>query len=307
MNLWTVISMIFITLGLNGEPLAYLSTIKLEDNEGRSGVIIERSVRDNRISLPQRKNNRSLGVKLSAPSAAVMDSASGIILWQKGAKESRSIASITKLMTTLVFLEHNPGWDQIVTMQASDETGASVPNILRGQSASIRDLFYTALIASDNNAIRALVRATGLTDEEFVRLMNKKAQALNLMNTNFAELTGLDLQNTSTALAVLELAKIAFVQPEIKQAVSRPSYIFSDSDGQEHKILSTNNLFGSYLNIRAAKTGYIESAGYSLVLEVAGSGQQTILTVVLGSASNEDRFRDAKILSGWTLENFNWL
>lgn len=306
MNFWTMMAMIFMTLGLSGEPLAYLSTIKLESG---SEAVINRSVRDNKnkIPMPQRINSRSLGVKLSASAAAVLDTGSGTVLWQKEADQSRSIASITKLMTALIFLEHNPGWDKVITMQAKDETGASAPSVLRGQNVTVKDLFYTALIASDNNAIKALVRSTGLTEPEFVKLMNIKAQYLNLPNTNFSDVTGLEAGNVSTALEVLELAQKAFAHPDIRSAVAQSHYDFLDADGQPHKVLSTNHLFGSYLDVRAAKTGYTESAGYNLVLEVAGSDQQTILTVVLGSATNEDRFKDAKVLSGWVLENFNWL
>lgn len=307
MNLWSVISVILLTLGLNPSQLSYLSTVELSNQGPQQTANIQRIVVEDKNVVPQRKNSGSLGVKITAPSAAVMDLGSGIVLWQKSAKEARSIASISKLMTALVFLENNPGWNNVVTLKESDEAGANIPNILRDQTVTVKDLFYTTLVASDNNTANALVRSTNLSQAEFVKLMNAKAQTMGLSNTYFVEPLGLDARNSSTALEVLAMAKVAFANPDIKSATAMKTYNFIGVNGEAHKVKSTNNLLNSFLNIKNGKTGSTDQAGYCLVLEVGGSANQNILTVVLGSATHEDRFKDAKILSAWTLENYSWL
>ncbi|MBU1203036.1 serine hydrolase [Patescibacteria group bacterium] len=306
MNLWTFISTVILSLSLTSSQLYHLPTIILEQTQSGSKLSFKEQILDDSKKIPHKVDNKSLGVKISAQAAAVMDKDSGIILWQKNAGEIRPIASISKLMTTLVFLEHNPGWNTEVTMEEVDEVNGGTRHILRGETVIVKDLFYTSLIASDNNSINALVRSTGLSRQEFVNLMNKKAASLGMKNTKFSELTGLSEQNVSTALEVLTLAKTAFAKADIKNAVSQKDYNFFDKSGKAHHIKSTNLLFNSYLDVLAGKTGYIGASGYCLVLEIAGNDGQNIFGVVLGSESHDGRFQDLKILSGWILDNFVW-
>ncbi|PWB38696.1 MAG: hypothetical protein C3F02_02180 [Parcubacteria group bacterium] len=307
MNLWSIISVILITLGLSPARVSYLSTVEVFNQGTEATANIQRVAVDNSLVLPQRKNLSSLGVKISASSAAVMDEASETVLWQKSAKEIRSIASISKLMTALVFLEHNPGWDNKITMLAEDEVGADTPNILQDEEVTVKNLFFTALVGSDNNATRALVRSTGLSLDDFVKLMNDKAKQMGLVNTYFADPIGLNSQNSSTALEVLKLAKTAFNNKDIDSATTLKVYNFNAPSGKNYKIKSTNYLLSSYLKVKNGKTGSTDQAGYCLVVKVAGRDKQNIITVVLGSDNQDDRFKDAKILSAWTLENFSWL
>lgn len=301
--MWEIIAKVFLGLNLLTVPVNYLPTINVQ--EDNTVNLVKQTV----VSVgktPHKIDSDSYGVNLSAVSAIVMDKNTGAILWQKNADEVRSIASITKLMTGLVFLEHNPGWSELVTMVTEDEAHGDAPEILRGEQVTVKNLFYTALIASDNNAIQALVRSTGLSKERFVALMNTKAQELKLTNTKFVDVTGLAEGNQSTAREVLSLAKIAFSQEDIIKAAQLPEYNFTATSGKAHRVFSTNRLFNSYLNIKAGKTGYIEAAGYCVVSEVADKDNNRIIGVVLGSDSNDNRFKDLKILTGWILENFNW-
>jgi len=307
MSLWAIVASLIITLGIGNINIEYLPNIELlqKDNTWQAQFTNQPHLNPD-YSIPKKISNNSFGVKLTAASAAVMDKASGQILWQKNAEEVRAIASISKLMTALVFLDNNPGWDTVVIMDKRDEVGGVKPNLVRGESVKVRDLFYTALIASDNNAMMALVRSTGLKQEEFVALMNKKAQALGLPNTDFVSVTGLDAGNRSTAREVLFLAKAAFANKDIRRATAQASYSFTAVSGRTHKISSTNHLFNSYLDIQAGKTGYITQSGYCLVAEFIGDDGQVVISVVLGSASNNDRFQDLKALTTWIFDNFSW-
>lgn len=307
MNLWLIVSTLILTLGLNASPLYHLPQISVVEDAGQHKALIEgQDLKETESKLPHKIDNESMGVKISAQSAAVLDWDSESVLWQKNAHEQRSIASITKLMTALVFLDYNPGWNKEIVMTIDDEVGGVSPTLMRGERATVEDLFYIALTASDNNAISALVRSTGLSKESFVERMNQKAANLGLENTNFVGVTGLKDNNKSTALEVLKLAKAAFSNRYIKDATSRKVYNFVDLDGKAHQAMSTNRLLDSYLSVEAGKTGHITASGFCLVSEISGENGQKIIGVVLGSVSNDHRFQDLKILSAWVLENFSW-
>jgi D-alanyl-D-alanine endopeptidase (penicillin-binding protein 7) len=307
MNVWATLVTVLLSWNLTVQSFYHLPQIELQENNDQTKVVLSEQRLEEKKLVPHKIDNNAWGVKISAQSAAVMDKDTGLVLWQKNADQVRSLASITKLMTVLVFLDHNPGWDQLVTMQQSDETSEAQPNILRGENVTVRDLFNIALVASDNNAARALARSTGMSSEDFVKAMNAKALELKMSQSNFVEPTGLDGQNQATALDVLKMAKIAFANKEIQKAVAQKTYSLVTQSGRNQKVLSTNNLLKSYLNVKAGKTGYIEAAGYCLVVEVANDSGHDILTVVLGSTAHENRFQDAKILSGWVFENYQWI
>ncbi|MCD4760551.1 serine hydrolase [bacterium] len=292
--------------GLTSSQFYHLSIISLSGSNENQTVVLGEKILDESKIIPHKIDNKSLGVKISALSAAVMDKDSGIILWNKDADQLRSLASITKLMTALVFLENNSGWDVPVTLEKNDESNGGTAHILRGETVTVQDLFNVFLVASDNNSGHALARSTGLEREDFIRLMNQKAGQLGLSQTKFVDITGLKDGNKSTAADILKLAKTAFNNNQISSATIQKTYSFSTLDNKYHKVYSTNKLLDSYLEINAGKTGYIAASGYCLVAEVKGKDNRDILVVVLGSDSNLARFYDLKVLSAWTLENFTW-
>ncbi len=306
MNVWATLAAVFLSWNLTVQNFYDLPRIKLQTSETQSQLTLSDQRLEEKKVIPHKIDNNSWGVKITAQSSAVMDKNTGLVLWQQNADQVRSLASITKLMTALVFLDHNPGWDKVITMESQDETSEIQPNILRGEEVTVRDLFNVTLVASDNNAARALARSTALTAEAFAQEMNKKALELKMSQSHFVEPTGLDAANQATALDVLKMGQVAFAKSEIQKAVIQKNYTLITQAGRSQKVLSTNNLLKSYLDVRAGKTGYIEAAGYCLLVEVANETNQEILTVVLGSTAHENRFQDAKILSGWVFENYQW-
>lgn len=301
MNLWSIVTKIILSLGLATANVHYIPTINIVDDN----VVIEQNIVNNSNTYLNKIDNKSLGVKIGSTSAIVMDMNTDTILWQKNADKVRSLASITKLMTALVFLDTNPNWYNLVTMNIKDEVNGGAARILRGETAKVIDLFNIALIASDNNTMNALVRSTGIEKEEYLDLMNNKAKELNLSNTKFVDFTGLSDNNKSTAFDISRLAKEAFGKEEISNVTKKSIYSFNTIDGKYHKIFSTNRLLNSYLDIEAGKTGFTNAAGYCLVSEISNNGNN-ILTVVLNAESNDHRFQDLKILSGWVLQNYFW-
>jgi len=264
---------------------------------------------------PQRDfSTLSQGVKVAAHSYAVIDPESNKILCENNSDDPRSIASITKLMTALVFLDTNPDFNKEVTIAAADQRSGGITYLIPGEKFKLHDVFYAALIASSNEGAAALARLSGLSEADFVAAMNKKAAALGMTDTRFADPTGLDNNNKSTAGDILKLAQAAFAKAEIKDAVSREDYELDVLNKKiKRKIKTTDRVLGddfgfgnnSYY-IKGGKTGYLESAGYCFVSEVSDSAGHRILVAVLGSPTINDRFQDTKALAYWAFNNFKW-
>lgn len=123
--------------------------------------------------------------EMAAEKGAVLEANDHFFLFAEKADEPQPIASITKLMTALVFLDNNPGWENPYTITEADKIEGGRLNLFLGDEVTVKDLFYTSLVASDNGATMALVHASGLSDEEFLKKMNDKAAALGLKNTSF--------------------------------------------------------------------------------------------------------------------------
>ena len=257
------------------------------------------------VSAPIKKISPSLGVDLTALSALAIDSASGAILWSKNASEIRSIGSITKLMTALVLIEQKPDWNIVYTVEAADQRDGGKHRFLVGDQASLKDFLAAAIIASDNDSAMVLSRASGLSHEEFVAAMNIAAKKYGLSQTVFTDPTGLDAGNVSTAHDVIALAQKAFATEPINEFAVEKNKTILTLTNREVILESTNDLLKSFIKIKAAKTGFIEKAGYCIVAEVENDGR-TIDIAILGSASNADRFQDLKMLAYWVGENYEW-
>ncbi len=251
-------------------------------------------------------SNNSIGVAVTAKAALVVDKSTEKILFAKNEQIALPLASITKLLTALVFLDTNPDWQKIVTMEPVDEVYRA-KYVYRGEKWSVKDLFNTMLIGSDNNATMALVRSTGLTTADFVKEMNNKAKQIGMNSSFFLDPTGLSENNVASAYDIWLLAKTAWAEPLIIQTTSRSSYVLMAENSQiVRRVINTNLLLNSFLEIKAGKTGFIEEAGYCLTTLVANTAGNEIYLVVLGSATENDRWQDAKALAWWTFNNWLW-
>jgi len=255
---------------------------------------------------PQRDYSKlSAGVEITASSAAVIDFATGNYLYAKDIDKQLPIASITKLMTAFVFLDNNPGWQTLVTLSAADEVYRA-KYIYRGEQVTVKDLFYTSLVGSDNNAARSLVRASGLSQKDFVAAMTLKATELGMANTVFVDPTGLSPDNVSTVEDLMILATTVFKRPDILAATSLGEYYLAIiNTGSRRRVPSTNKLLDSFLTVEAGKTGFIDESGYNLVSKIRDNSH-SIIVIVLGSAEEIDRFQESKALAWWVFNNYIW-
>lgn len=227
-----------------------------------------------------------------ARNAILVDPGTGEVLFQKNAASSVPIASLTKLMTALVFLEQKPKLDHEATVTAADLEGAGHTQLRSGESVALGDLLHMSLMCSDNVATRVIARSAGLPPEDFLARMNKKAAELGLGGTRFVEFTGLDERNVSTAADVARMLHAAAHDPLIQEITTTREYTFR-TDRREHAIRNTDRLlYGDRYDVLGGKTGFIVEAGYCFATWIRMQGRD-LIAVVLGAPTAATRFADA--------------
>lgn len=258
---------------------------------------------------------------LSAISAMVYDQHTGEVLLSKNPDLQSPIASITKLMTAVVLLDANVDMNERITITSNDVdylkgTRSRLPV---GSVYTREQLLNMALIASENRAAHALGRTAFPGGEaEFVAAMNRKAQQLRMQNTIYADPTGLDSINRSTAEDLVKLVNHAYLHyPEIRRIASCGEYslgfqrvVLRPRGRKKHHRASrvsyrkvafanTNRLTrqGDW-EIGLSKTGFINEAGHCLVMQ-ARIAQREVIIVLLDSLGKSSRIGDANRIRNW--------
>ncbi len=238
--------------------------------------------------------------------AVVLNAANSQIIWSKNATATMSIASLSKLVAIKIFLDHQSDLTKTVTYKQADEDynyqyvkkwESAKLNIKEGEKLTIKDLLYSALIGSANNAVESLVRVSGITREEFIGAMNDFALSLGATSTHFIEPTGLSPQNVSSAKDYAIITNEVFKNKIIKDATGQEEYIFyTIGDKKRHRIRNTNKLlFAHHYNIVAGKTGYLDEAGYCLVIQ-AEKNNKKIIVITLNAPKRETGFLETERL-----------
>ena len=159
-----------------------------------------------------------------AEAAIIYNPETGEVLWENHSKDQRSIASITKVMTALVFLESNTPLSTPVTVQRSDVARASTTYLRNGFKLTAEDLLNLMLVGSDNAAARALARVSYLGYEAFIKRMTEKAKELGLDSTIYADPSGLLAENVSSAYDQARLIAYAAADERVGAIMRKTSY-----------------------------------------------------------------------------------
>ena len=230
----------------------------------------------------------------------VQNGTTGEVLLEHAADRRVPIASITKLMTVLVALEHAQPDDVVVADGRAAAVGESTIHLRPGERITVRDLVEACLIQSANDAAHALAYAIGKGDEQaFVALMNEKAQALGLADTHFVRPDGLDVAgHVSSARDVTKLARVAMQRPLIREIVGRRS-----AEAAGRTLFTWNDLLGRFPGLLGVKTGHTTAAGWSQVAAARGPGL-TVYATILGSPTREERNSDLAELLAWGLAQY---
>jgi D-alanyl-D-alanine carboxypeptidase len=226
-----------------------------------------------------------------ARNAILLDPTTGEVLFEKNSSRSVPIASLTKLMTAMVFLEQKPDLSREVEVSLTEIAGGGHTQLRRGEHAPLGELLHMSLMCSDNVATRVVARESGLSAEDFIARMNRKAIELGLTGTRFVEFTGLDEHNVSTASDVARMLHAAANETLIAEITTTRSYAFR-TERRAHAINNTNRLLYSRYEVLGGKTGFIIEAGYCFATWVRSQGRD-LIAVVLGAPTNATRFADA--------------
>lgn len=232
---------------------------------------------------------------VNARAAVLIDAQTGEVLYDKNAATPMPIASLTKLMTAMVYLESKPDLEKRVMVAREDLAGSGRTQLRAGEVLSMRDLLHASLLSSDNAATRSIVRNSGIPPEEYLARMNRKSEVLGLANTHFVEFTGLSEQNVSSASEYAQILKTASLHPMIAHITTLPDYTFRTSM-RDHHLVNTNRLcrYGVF-DVKAGKTGFINESGYCVATWVT-TATRDVIAVVLGAPSNPARFAEARRL-----------
>ena len=237
---------------------------------------------------------------VDAEAYLVQNAATGEVLASHDARERLPMASITKLMTAIVALEH-ASLDDVATISArTASVGESTINLRPGERVTIRDLLRAALVQSANDAANAIAAFVGKGSvSRFVGLMNARARELGLTDTSFANPDGLDAPgHVSSARDVTKLARVAMNKPFIRETVR-----LVDATAAGRPLRTWNDLLTTFPNLIGVKTGHTNGAGWSQVAAARGAGV-TIYATVLGGETRSGRNSDLSELLAWGLSRY---
>ncbi len=258
------------------------------------------------IILLTGKMEVSAQVELTSPSAILIEASTGEVILEKNADERRSPASITKIMTLLLTFEAIEEGkvsltDEVLVSEHASSMGGSQVFLAEGEKQTLETMIKCIVISSGNDASVAVAEHVAGSEDAFVDLMNKKAKALGMENTNFEDCCGLtDSENHySSARDVAVMSRELILNyPEIYDYTT----IWMENITHETKqgsslftLSSTNKLLKQYPYTTGLKTGSTSKAGFC-VSATARKDDMDMIAVVLGTADGKTRFNEAKAL-----------
>lgn len=243
------------------------------------------------------------------------------VLYEKNSDEVVSIASLTKIMTGVVALENIKDMNEKVVLVSDDfsglrEANASQAGFYIGEEVTYSDLLNGLLLPSGADAARALSRLIAGGEKEFVNLMNDKAKELNLSNTHFMNITGLDEEgHYSTVKDVSKLLKYALENNDFIDIISKDYYQTSNGEHTfKSTILKLKELSGLEFKIdginyfRGGKTGTTGDAGLCLASRASYNGVDYLLVTAKAPLSRENPYNllDAKTIYEYFMTNYSY-
>lgn len=253
---------------------------------------------------------RAASLEIAAPSAVLMEAATGTVLYEKDAHTPLPPASVTKIMTLLLVMEAldagRIGWDDTVTAsEAAAAKGGSQVYLEAGEQMSLQEMLKSVVVVSANDCATALAEHVAGSEAAFVELMNRRAQELGMENTHFVNCTGLDDEpdaetHLTTAYDIALMSRALLKHDEIRDYTT----IWMDSvRNGEFGLANTNKLVRFYQGTTGLKTGYTSAAGHCLSASAERDGVEFI-AVALHCATSGERFQAAKQLLDYGFANY---
>ena len=231
---------------------------------------------------------------LTAEAWMLINDSTGFIISQKDAGRKLFIASITKMMTCLLALEHGKLSD---TISITDDVCVVRDSWVKpGDSYQLGDLLYEMMLMSDNNAAYAVAKHIGGDTLTFYDMMNEKALYLGMDSTHFASPNGMpNNDNYSCASDLVRLSRYCMCDSIFAEMVGTEEKDIPLLDGRHLPCLNTNLLLSTYEGCIGIKTGYTRQAAGCLA-SAATRDNTTLHLVLLGSRSRSSRFKESALL-----------
>lgn len=250
------------------------------------------------VKAEENTNNELIA---NATSGLLMEQSTGKIIFEKDKDKQVAVASMTKMVAQTIILEKieegKINWEDIVTVsENASGMGGSQIYLTTGEKMSVKDLFKGISMASANDATVAMAEYISGTEEEFVKLMNKKVKELGLKNTTFKNSTGLDEEgHLSTAYDMAVIARNLLTHEKILDYSSvYEDYLRQDTENK-FWLVNTNKLVRFYDGADGLKTGHTDAAKYCLAATAKKDGMR-LIAVVLGEESSKVRNSEAMAL-----------
>lgn len=247
---------------------------------------------------------------VSAPSAILMEEATGEVLYEKNAHERLAPASVTKIMTLLLVMEAlesgRIGWDDTVTASAAAAAkGGSQIYLEENEQLPLEEMLKAVVVSSANDCATALAEHIAGSESAFMQMMNERAAELGMTDTHFVNCTGLDdepdaAEHLTTAYDIALMSRELLKHEEIKKYTT----IWMDTvRNGEFGLSNTNKLVRFYDGTTGLKTGYTSAAGHCLSASAKRGGME-LIAVVLHCDSSPHRFESAKALLNYGFANY---
>lgn len=251
--------------------------------------------------------NESPVPEISAPSALLMDYATGKIIYEKNPDEKLPLASVTKIMTMLLAMEEiekgRMNYDDIITATAHAKSyGGSTIFLDEGEQMSVRDILKGIAVASGNDAAVAMGEHISGTEALFVERMNKRAEKLGMKNTHFVNCNGLDADgHYSTARDIAIMSRELMKHEDIFSFTS----IWMDSlRNGEFTLSNTNKLVRFYDGCTGLKTGSTSKAKFC-ISATAKRGDMHLIAVIMAAETSKQRQADASTLLNYGFSSYS--
>jgi D-alanyl-D-alanine carboxypeptidase len=240
---------------------------------------------------------------VTAEHVAVLDEDSGKMLYGKEPFTRVAPASITKMMTTIVALEHQPDLGAIYTTTVSASAlvacdGSSVMGLEPGDHVRLETLLYGMMLPSGNDAAEQVAVSVGGSREAFVAWMNQKVAELGLRDTHFVTPSGMDADNHySSAYDMALIGRYAMRDPTFRTIAATPRFV-----GDDYYMHNLNSLLGVYPGADGVKIGYTDIAGHTIVASATRDGHRVYVALM----HSRDTHTESIKLFDWVWANFRW-
>ena len=230
----------------------------------------------------------------NAKSAILIEASTGEILYEANSHEKLAPASMTKMMSLLLIMESIDAGvinlDDMITISSNASAmGGSQILLETGEQMSVDDLLKGIAVASGNDAVVALAEAIGGTEENFVDMMNKRANELGLTDTNFKNCHGLDEENHySSAYDMAIIARELVKHQRILDYSSIYETYLRKGTPKEIWLVNTNKLVRFKSGVDGLKTGYTDNSGYCLTATMQKNNMR-VIGVLMGEPDSNTR------------------